>query len=333
MLHPEVEDALRQRYGNGRPRKKVHIKRGDEIFAGTDYPQTFDKFVGQAEAVARLKAAIARATNDGTRLDHTMLASGVAGIGKTTLARIVAYEMGVGIVEVSGPISVKDIEPVLKEMQDHDILFWDEIHQAVQHGKGRAEWLLPFLTDGVLVTKESTKPMPNVTVLGATTDVGKLPTTIRSRFMVWPKLRYYNDIEGVVLSANLAERMGVDTLEHEAIARAADNNPRQMRLILTAIRDLSHVGEVDLDTAFDWAGVTRDGLSRTCQDILMTLLSATEHTASQETLQGLLGEPGPIRHAENQLMQRGLLTITGRGRTLTEAGVERAAGLLVAANT
>jgi Holliday junction DNA helicase RuvB len=338
-LHPEVQERLRQQVENapnvitGMPKTgkaKVNIKRGAEIFAGTDYPQSFSRFIGQHQAVAQCKAAISSAQQRGTRLDHILLASGTQGIGKTTLARIIAYEMNAGLVEVSGPVTVDDARRILSAMEDGDILFWDEFHLAVQGGKGKAEWLLPFLTDRVLLTKDSVEAMPDVTVLGATTDVGRLPTTVTSRFMVTPQLTYYSDVEAIMLAAQLADRMNVPLDDHfDAIAAASDNNPRQMRVVLTSVRDIIlDTGQVDLETAFRWAGVTRDGLSRVCQDFLLALLQAKDHTASLDTLQGLLGEPGPIKYAENQLIAKGLVHITGRGRQLTDEGIERAALLV-----
>lgn len=340
MLHPHMEEKLREQVANARNviatskptkvGKSVHIKRGAEIFAGTDYPATFSRFVGQHQAVAQIKASISSAQQRGTRLDHILLASGTQGIGKTTLAQIVASEMGTGFVSVSGAITVTDARDILRAMEPQDILFWDEFHLAINGGKAKAEWLLPMLTDAVLLTKDSVEAMPDVTVIGATTDAGRLPVTITSRFMVRPALTFYTDAEGVLLVKQLTERMQVALPDEYFgdIAQAADNNPREMRLILTSVRDIIlSTGNVDLETAFRWAGVTPDGLSRTCQEILLALLLAKDHTASLETLQGLLGEPGPIKYAENQLMAKGLVTITGRGRQLTDAGLERSTRL------
>lgn len=337
MLHPDIRESLRVQAENAPNvttvkrskggRKIAQVKRGAQIFEGTDYPQSFNGFVGQHQAVAQLKAAISSAQHRGTRLDHVLLASGTQGIGKTTLAQIIAAEMGTGFVAVSGAINIDDARALLGSMEDGDILFWDEFHLATNGGKAKAEWLLPFLTDSVLLTKDGVEVMPDVTVLSATTDVGRLPITITSRFMVRPALVFYNDVEAIVLVKQLTERMSVP-LPHqyfEDIARAADNNPREMRLVLTSVRDLMlSTGEVNLPTAFRWAGVTYDGLSTTGQDILLALLQARDHTASLDTLQGLLGEPGPIKFAENQLMAKGLVTVTGRGRQLTDTGYERA---------
>lgn len=310
--------------------KKSIVKYGHDIFEGTDYPATFDEFIGQREAKHQLITAIRSARNRGVPLDHVLLASGAQGIGKTTLAQIIAYELGTGFVAVSGPLTVKDARQLLRQMSEGDVLFWDEFHLAVAGNRNRADWLLPLLTDSVLMTNDSVEEMPHVTIIGATTDVGKLPATVTSRFMIRPTLHYYTDDEGIALVYALADRMKVPVTNEvvRVVAAAADNNPRDMRMILTAYRDLLIGGDGDIETALRWSGVTRDGLPQVCQEILLVLLDAPDHTASLETVQAALGEPGPLRHAEQRLIQRGYLVITGKGRKLTPEGVARAHSLL-----
>lgn len=322
-----VEERLRNRKMN--PTGPTP-KRGHKIFEGTDYPRDWAGFIGQEQAKEQLQAAVASAIHRVTRLDHTLLASGLHGIGKTTLAYIIANKAGVGITSVSGPLSVDEARTVLMCMQDRDILFWDEFHLAVAGNKSRADWLLPFLTDSELMTANGAEKMPNVTVVGATTDGGKLPQTILSRFMVRPKLLAYTEEQAVKIVRNLSDRMGIaiDPDEELPIAKAANHNPRDMRMILTAVRDVAYTGNYNLDKALQWAGVTYDGIDTVGQDILLVLLASTNHTASMESLQAQLGEPGPLKHHEQRLMQKGFLTVTGRGRVLTDEGVERATALL-----
>jgi holliday junction DNA helicase RuvB len=302
-------------------------KRGEEIFEGTDYPREWDLFVGQEQAKEQLQAAVHSAVARGRRLDHILLASGLHGIGKTTLAMLAAAKAGVGIVQVSGAMSVDEARRVLSGMQDGDVLFWDEIHLAVAGNRNRADWMLPLLTDGVLMTARGAEQMPDITVLGATTDLGKLPQTLISRFMVRPKLVAYTAEEGEDLVFNLGQRMNVwvEPKDRKAVAAAASNNPRDMRMILTAVRDLSYAGTpVDMDKAFEWAGFTRDGLSTVAVDMLLVLLGSPEFTASIDSIHAQLGEPGPLRHHEQALLQRAFITITGRGRQLTDEGRMRA---------
>jgi Holliday junction resolvasome RuvABC ATP-dependent DNA helicase subunit len=180
------------------------------------------------------------------------------------------------------------------------------------------------------MTKNAVEEMPHITVVAATTDVGRLPATITSRFMIRPEIVYYTNDEGIALTYNLAARMGVDVDNGvvRVIAQASNNNPRDMRMILTAYRDLCATGNCDIETALRWAGVTSDGLPRVCQDVMLVLLQATDYTLSLDTVQAALGEPGPLRYAEQLLIQKGYLTITGRGRKLTPEGADRARGLI-----
>ena len=279
-------------------------------------------------AVAQLRTAVQSAVMREDRLDHVLLASGAHGIGKTTLAQIVAAQMGTGMVAVSGPLTIDEARLVMRDMRDGDILFWDEFHLAVAGNRNRADWLLPMLTDHVLLSKNGPEPMPDITVIAATTDVGKLPQTIISRFMLRPILEYYTDEEGAQIAGNLAGRMRVRVSDVilPKIARAADNNPRDMRMVLTAIRDLAVTsdGVVKFQTTLKWAGLTKDGLTRLAQDVMLVLLDSNDYTASLETIQAALGEPGPLRHTEQALIQKGYLTITSRGRKLTERGLGRA---------
>lgn len=307
----------------------VAVKRGKELFEGNDYPRDWDGFIGQAQAKEQLMVAVASAKARGVRLEHTLLASGQHGVGKSTLATLLAHKSGAGIVQTTGPLDIDKAQRLLAHMKDNDILFIDEAHTLVSKRKADAEWLLPFMVEGKLYTENGALDCPDVAIVAATTDAGRLPRTILSRFMVKPKIVAYTETEAGLIAANLSKRMKVKvpSADLPAIAQAANGNPRDMRSILTAIRDLqlTYPGKpVDLDKAFDWAGFSRDGLSVLSREILMVLCTQTNYTASIESLQAILGEPGPLRHDEQDLMQRGYVSITGRGRQLTEAGMLRA---------
>lgn len=305
-------------------------KRGAEIFEGTDYPTTWAGFVGQHEVKEQLQVQIASARQRETRIEHTLLASGLHGVGKSTLAALLAYNAGVGLVQTTGPLTVTDAEKLISGMADNDILFIDEAHLLVAGGKAKAEWLLPFMTEGVLYTARGAQQMPNVAIVAATTDVGVLPQTLISRFMVQPTIVSYSAEEGAQIALNLAERMGVQDIalaDQMAISQAADCNPRVMRQILTGVRDLSYARpdtHPNLDTAFRWAGVSYDGLSVVAREILVLLAFAENRTMSLDSISANLNEPGPLQHHEQQLLQRGLVTVTGRGRKLTDLGFTRA---------
>lgn len=328
MPLPQV--ILNELFGAEGEIEGVAPKRGEEIFEGTDYPREWVDFIGQTDAKEQLQVQVASAAARGTRIEHTLLASGLHGVGKTTLACLMAYSAGVGLVQTTGPLSVTKAQAMMESMENNDILFIDEAHLLVGGSKNQADWLLPFMTEGVLYTPQGAKKMPNIAIVAATTDAGKLPQTLLSRFMCTPTLVAYTPGEGAWIAEKLAERMGVENLAYDhldAISLAADNNPRVMRKILTQIRNLGYANAdtfPNLDKAFAWAGVSRDGLTSTARDILVVLLASKDYTASIESIRAHLGEPGPLHHHEQQLLQRGFVTVTGRGRTLNETGVQRA---------
>jgi holliday junction DNA helicase RuvB len=315
--------------GGASPVPKV----GEFIFAGTDYPKTYDGFIGQIDAVAQLRTAVKSAKIRKATLGHILLASGVKGIGKTTLAQIIAYDMGTGFVEVSGSLNGDEFLRLIGNMTDGDILFWDEFHLAVQGNRTKADWLLPMLVDHKISTKRGYIDIPDITIVAATTEVGKLNETITSRFSIKPKLEYYTAAEAIQITIKMAERVKVRIANEETlktIAEAANGNPRDIRSILEQVRDIAttEAGKVNLDKALRWAGLTRDGLSRDQQGYLICLLSQPDFTAGEATLRAVLGEPGPMRHIENPLIQKGLVVTTARGRTLTDSGSIRAKELL-----
>lgn len=322
--------ASRARNGGAVPAPKY----GEDIFTGTDYPRTWEGFVGQERAVAQLKAACYSARYRRQRMDHVLLASGIAGVGKTSLAKLVAADLGTGLIEVSGPMKVEDARPLLQGMQDYDVLFWDEIHQAVSGGAAKAEWLLQLLQDGVLVTKSGVEVLPRITVVAATTDVQKLPTTIIGRFPIKPVLEAYTSAEAEQIAHTVAKKLGFGDLvpyydDLSVVATASNGNPRDMRALLIALRDvyLAH-GQYRLAMALDWVGVTPDGLTRLAQDYLITLLTMFEGKGGERSIASALNEPGPLRHTEQLLVQHGYLSITPSGREMTEQGVTRTVELL-----
>jgi Holliday junction DNA helicase RuvB len=322
------EAAFQEIFALAKP-KIAGPKRGAAIFTGTDYPRKWADFIGQEQAKEQLQVAVESATARKTRLDHTLLASGIAGVGKTTLAYLLAYQMGVGITATSGPLTMEKTRDMIKAMKDRDILFIDEIHTVVAGGKNKADWLLPFMSEGKFYTSKGAEQMPDVTIIGATTDAGKLPATLLSRFMMQPTIERYSATEAAAIGKQLATRMKVSIPVKALpdVARAADGNPRMMRQVLTAVRDLGYAypdTHPNLEKAFKWSGVSADGLSEIARDMLLLLLAAKDNTASIDSLRAQLGEPGPLHHHEQVLMQRAFLTVTGRGRKLTDLGLARA---------
>jgi holliday junction DNA helicase RuvB len=330
---------LQRRLENARPGPK----RGPALFEGTDYPSRWEDYVGQQEAKNFLRAAAASAKFRKTRMDHVLIASGTAGIGKSALVRLVAQEMEVGLLEVQGQVDVQDGIRALTAMQDGDILFWDEIHNAISTGRAKAEWLLSFLQDGVIVTPSGVTHVPKVTVVAATTDAQRLPEAILSRFTVKPVLESYSESEAEqiveVVARNVFCKIGLAApgdFNRKAIVQASNGNPRTITQLLKILRDsaLMH-GYTDpgldmypMDDMFTWSGLTHDGLDRLAQDYLTTLFTQPNFRAGEKSIAQALGEPTPPRHTEKLLIQKGFIRIAAQGRELTPEGVERVTELL-----
>jgi holliday junction DNA helicase RuvB len=324
--------------GGGHRGRGPKVKRGDEILAGP-YPKSFSEFIGQTTAVSQIMASITTSLMLKQPMDHILLASGQPGVGKTALSRLIASNLGAGMVELSGLVTDKDAAAAIKVMQDGDVLFLDEIHRLFANGKARAEWLLTLLQDGELHMPTGVVVAPKITVIAATTDREKLPQTILDRFTTQPILAPYTLEEGVRIAISQAKRLGFGG-EHlpmpasnswlAAVSRATKQNPRRTGQLLATVRDVSLSSKLsnldddgyDISVALKWNGLTEDGITRVGQDYLVGLL-AYGGTAGISTLKALLGEE-LLTHTERELIQDGYVEITPRGRMLTDFGTARA---------
>lgn len=304
------------------------------------YPDTWDEFVGQDEAKRHLRVAAKSAARRGTHLGHVLISSPIAGIGKTSLALLTAQELGAQVAIQSGPIKPNTVRYAFADLTDGDVLFLDEIHRLVSGGnKNGAEWLLHYLQDGVLLGPRGIEDVPKVTIIGATTDAGRLPQPILERFEITPTLVRYTDGEAAqiarVMSRKILEREGLEAISDTtaaAVATAAINSPRIMRRILCKVRDLAVCGDVDenggdydLAEALRWAGVTHDGLTVPAQKYLFTLLKEFNgEPAGVTVLRDRVGEVGNgMKELERMLLDKGLVQLTKQGRMLTTAGYRR----------
>ena len=334
MLTEDLAERLRQLSGRMSATSGPMPKRGDDIFtAGDDYPRSFAQFQGQVPLVTHLRTSIRSALERGKRLDHVLIASGTSGAGKTALMKLIAAEMGVGILELSGKVAADDAKVALRNCRDNDVLALDEVHRLVQGGKAHAEWLLHLLQDGVIMSASGAEKMPDVTVVAATTDAGMLPVTILNRFAIRPVLTPYSLDEASAIASSLATRSGV-TLEPAvatAIAKAAGGSARDMRAIIVAYRDSAYDtwadGQPDLDIALQRVGVTPDGLTVQMRSYL-THLALAEGKASLATIAGAMGEPGPLGECETRLISLGYVNIRPGGRQITKAGLARVQQLI-----
>src|SRR5256886_11754213 len=241
-------------------------RRADDVGDTALRPQLLSEFVGQAQARANLSIFIEAARKRNEALDHVLFV-GPPGLGKTTLAQIIAREMGVGFRATSGPVIAKsgDLAALLTNLEDGDVLFIDEIHRlqpAVE------EVLYPAMEDRALDLMIGEGPsarsvridLPRFTLIGATTRQGLLTTPLRDRFGIPVRLNFYTveELEQVVRRA--ARLLGVDVAEDGAheIARRSRGTPRISGRLLRRVRDFAHASGSDTIDA----GVADKALSR-----------------------------------------------------------------------
>ncbi|MEQ9662643.1 MAG: Holliday junction branch migration DNA helicase RuvB [Parasphingopyxis sp.] len=300
-------------------------------------PKTLDEFIGQKAARENLRVFIAAAKGREDALDHVML-FGPPGLGKTTLAQIVARELGVGFRATSGPVIAKagDLAALLTNLEEGDVLFIDEIHRLAPAVE---EILYPAMEDGVLDLIIGEGPsacsvridLPRFTLVGATTRQGLITTPLRDRFGIPIRLNFYSvaELEQVVTrAAALLDLAITDDGAHEIAARAR-GTPRIAGRLLRRVRDFAHVGgdeRVDAKTA-DGA-LTRlevDRLGLDTMDRRYLAMIAEDYAGGPvgvETLAAGLSEPRDTIEEviEPYLIQIGLVARTARGRCLNAKG-------------
>jgi Holliday junction DNA helicase RuvB len=305
-----------------------------------DYPDTWDEYVGQTKAKRSLLVASHSAALRNANLAHTLICSPYAGIGKTALVQLVIRQMGRRVHVVSGAINLAKARMMFSMVEDGDFIFYDEFHKVMDGGKRNAEWLLHFLENGTLITPFGEERVPNVTIIGATTDKGVLPETILQRFTV-VELVAYTDAEGAdivtTLSGKILGAAGLPTVGKEtavALAAASSNQPRMMRKLLQAVRDLAVTdmiptpedGEYDLEDALDMVDVTADGLTKEMREYLRIMYVEMRAEPTGETVlrrrMGIVGQGLVL--VERGLQDKGLTAGTKQGRMLTGPGMRRA---------
>ncbi len=309
-------------------------KRETDAYEAQIRPQSLDEFIGQEQARANLKVFIQAAKNRGDALDHVLFA-GPPGLGKTTLAQIMAKELGVGFRATSGPVISKagDLAALLTNLEERDVLFIDEIHRL---NPAVEEILYPAMEDFQLdliigegpAARSVRIDLARFTLVGATTRAGLLTTPLRDRFGIPVRLNFYTVDELQHVVARGARVLGAAMNEAGAlgIARRARGTPRIAGRLLRRVRDFAAVAGVPTidagiaDTALRALEVDNAGLDGLDHRYLTCIAKTYDGgPVGIETLAAALSEPRDALEeiVEPYLLQQGFIGRTPRGRVLT----------------
>jgi Holliday junction DNA helicase RuvB len=298
-------------------------------------PKSLSEFVGQAAAKDNLRVFIESAKSRGEAMDHTLF-FGPPGLGKTTLAQIIARELGVNFRATSGPVIAKsgDLAALLTNLEQGDVLFIDEIHRL---NPAVEEVLYPAMEDRALDLMIGEGPsarsvridLPPFTLIGATTRMGLLQTPLRDRFGIPVRLQFYTvpELERVITRAASLMGIGIEPDGATEIARRARGTPRVAGRLLRRVRDFAHVAgsptitHTNADTSLTRLEVDRLGLD--LQDRRYLLMIADIYKGGPvgvETLAAGLSEPRDTIEEviEPFLIQLGMVARTARGRCLND---------------
>lgn len=302
-------------------------------------PKSLGEFVGQEEAKANLSVFITATKQRGEALDHVLL-HGHPGLGKTTLAQILALELDVGITATSGPVLERagDLAAILTNLSPRDVLFVDEIHRLNHVVE---EVLYPAMEDFHLDLVIGQGPsartvkldVPPFTLVGATTRTGLLTPPLRDRFGVQIRVDFYTPEQLAQIVTRSARILGLEMDQEGAveIARRSRATPRVANRLLKRVRDFAQVeadGKVDkklADYALSRLGVDETGLDRVDRELISTIIQKFDGgPVGLNTLAAAIGEEAHTIEEvyEPYLIQRGYLKRTPSGRVATRSSYE-----------
>ena len=313
--------------------------RDDEIIDNTIRPETIEEYVGQEDVKENIKVFVEAAKLRNEALDHVLL-YGPPGLGKTTLAFIIANELGSNIKTASGPSIEKsgDLAAILSSLEPGDVLFIDEIHRMPRYIEeilypAMEDFSLDIIVGGEGKSRNIRIDLPPFTLVGATTRAGDLSSPLRDRFGITSKLQFYTTDELSKIIKRTARVLKTEIDEDAALelARRSRGTPRIANRLCKRVRDFALVrgsGKIDLsitNEALDRLKIDKMGLDKTDHDLLLAIINKFNGgPVGIEAISSSIGEEVTTVEDvyEPFLLQNGLLKRTARGRVVTDKAYE-----------
>ncbi len=318
---------------------KKYSLEDDQVIDNTIRPETIEEYIGQSEVKENIKVFVEAAKIRNEALDHVLL-YGPPGLGKTTLAFIIAHELGTKIKTASGPSIEKtgDLAAILSSLEPGDVLFIDEIHRMPRYIE---EVLYPAMEDfslDIIVGSEGNTrnikiDLPPFTLVGATTRAGDLSAPLRDRFGIISKLQFYTteELTEIVKRTSRVLNMEIDDDAAYELAKRSRGTPRIANRLFKRVRDFALVkgtGKIDLDItkeSLERLHIDKIGLDKTDHDLLLAIINKFNGgPVGIEALSSSIGEEVTTIEDvyEPYLLQTGLLKRTARGRMVTDKAYE-----------